>query len=76
MIISICIASILSKLFLPCFSLLSPAPLQHFTAYYLRRNNSSTMNLTEEPSTITLTTPKASITGTTIAIILEEHSLR
>ncbi|OJZ84522.1 hypothetical protein ASPFODRAFT_209015 [Aspergillus luchuensis CBS 106.47] len=33
------------------------------------------MNLTEEPSTITVTTPKASITGTTIAIILEEHSL-
>ncbi|GFN11122.1 glutathione S-transferase [Aspergillus tubingensis] len=35
------------------------------------------MDLTEEPSTstITLTTPKASITGTAIAIILEELSL-
>ncbi|GAT19390.1 tetratricopeptide repeat domain protein [Aspergillus luchuensis] len=31
------------------------------------------MNLTEEPSTITLTAPKASITGTTIAIVLEEQ---
>lgn len=33
------------------------------------------MNLTEEPSTITLTTPKASITGTAIAIIIEELNL-